>query len=261
MEKVLHDVHLAQAMARQAPADSIDYYIRYYEEAVFEKYGIDSKTFYESLAWYERHTDNLAKVYDKLAEQFGEGGGFSGNSYSGSMAGDTLNIWHGQPFILLNSQVCNHFTYEEKADTALRSGDLLQWKFNVEWHYHEGAREATALLVVRYDGDSTTVSQYPVYSSGMQTVSTRIGNRHVQRIECVIYQDAHWSKRPQILTLATPELLRIRQKEEPQAIDDQADTETARKDSAQKKEANGRLHLRDSLLRADSLREQRPHFR
>lgn len=259
MEDVLYDFHLAQALARQMPTDSVDYYLRKYEEAVYTKYGIDSQTFHTSLAWYERHTDNLAKIYDRLSERFGEGGNFTGTVHAGGEAGDTLDIWHGQPFVLLSSQGVNHYTYEEKADTSLHEGDMLQWQFNADWHYHEGAREAMAMLVVRYEGDSTAVSRLSIYSSGLQTVSTRIGKPRVKRIECIIYQDAPWNKRPRILTIALPQLLRIRSKQ--LQAEAQAEAEAARRDSSEKAEMSGRLHLRDSLVRDDSARERRPHFR
>ena len=259
MEDVLYDIHMAQAMARQMPSDSVDFYLRKYEEAVYAKYGIDSQTFHTSLAWYERHTDNLAKIYDRLSERFGEGGHFSAMAHAGGEAGDTLDIWHGQPFVLLSSQGISHYTYEEKTDTVLHEGDILQWQFNADWHYHEGAREALAMLVVRYEGDSTAVSRLPIYSSGLQTVSTRIAKLRVKRIECLIYQDVPWNKRPRILTIALPQLLRIRSKQ--LQAEAEAEAVAARRDSSEKAEMTGRIHLRDSLVREDSAREQRPHFR
>ena len=41
MEDVLYDYHIAQALAQHSSTDSIDYNIRLYQKAVFDKYGID----------------------------------------------------------------------------------------------------------------------------------------------------------------------------------------------------------------------------
>lgn len=61
MEDVLYDYHMAQAMAQQMPGDSIAYYTRLYQEAVFMKYGITQSDFDKSMIWYERHADKLGK--------------------------------------------------------------------------------------------------------------------------------------------------------------------------------------------------------
>ena len=45
MEDVLYDYHIAQALAQQSASDSIDYNIRLYQKAVFEKYGINEAVF------------------------------------------------------------------------------------------------------------------------------------------------------------------------------------------------------------------------
>lgn len=261
MGNVLYDIHMAQALAQQAPSDSINFYIRLYQQAVYEKYGIDATTFYRSLAWYERHTDELVAIYKNLAERYGEGGEqshFVATNATG-LTGDTLDIWRGQSFALLSSQGATHYSFEQKADTSLHAGDVLIWTFNVGWHYHEGSREGMALLALHYKGDSVAVVQFPIYGSGQQRVITKVADRQVERIECLAYQDAPWTERPRIMTLSDIHLQRIRRKEE-KPTEEPAHGDSTKDSSTVNTPLNRRHQLRDSLHRDDSLRELRPHF-
>ena len=141
MEDVLYDYHMAQAMAQQMPGDSIAYYTRLYQEAVFMKYGITQSDFDKSMIWYERHADKLGKIYARLSERMGGSADVTNNALLPGLqtaSGDTLNVWQGPSSILLNSQGVNRFVYTQRADTAIQSGDRLVLMFNAEWFYHEG---------------------------------------------------------------------------------------------------------------------------
>lgn len=261
MENVLYDVHMAQTLASQSSVDSVDYYRRLYMQAVYDKYHIDADDFYSSLSWYERHTDRLVDIYDRLSKRYGEGSAYGEYPMtSASNSGDSLDVWRGAPFVLLNSNGETHFVSLLKADTLLAADDELVWQFSVDWHYHEGSREGVALLVVHYQGDSIAVAQSALYSSGPNSIRTRIGNRQVESVECMLYQDSPQSSRPRLLVMAAPHLWRIRMKVEKTEID-QRDLKVLKRDSLNKNAASEQHHLRDSLLRDDSLRERRPHFR
>lgn len=262
MEDVLYDMHMAQALAQQEPSDSFAYEVRFDEEAVFHKYGIDAQTFDRSLLWYERHTDDLVKIYDRLSKRFGDTGTTS--VAAGGLKGDTLNIWKGSQSFLLCSQSSTHYSYEQKADTSLQAGDVLEWRFLTDWHYHEGERSATAIIVLHYDNDSTEVYSNMVYSSGVQIISARIGECKLNNVQVILYQSAVWTERPKILSVSGMQLLRVRpqrEKKEEQGADESQDASKASGDSAKTQNVDPRLRIRDSLLRLDTLRETRNHFR
>lgn len=61
LEKILYDYHLAQSLAQQSAPDSINYYTRLYQAAVFQKYGITQAEFDHTMQWYESHADKLKK--------------------------------------------------------------------------------------------------------------------------------------------------------------------------------------------------------
>ncbi len=262
MEDVLYDMHLAQALAQQETADSFAYSARFDEEAVFQKHGIDAQTFDNSLRWYERHTDDLVKIYDRLSKRFGDSG--SSGVAAGGLKGDTLNIWKGAQALLLSSQATTHYSYEQKADTSLQAGDVLEWRFLTDWHYHEGERSASALIVLHYDNDSTEVYSNMVYSSGAQIISARIGECKLKSVEVILYQCVGWTERPRILSVAGIQLLRVRphkEKEEEKKAAEAKESETAANDSAKATVVDPRLRIRDSLLHLDTVRETRNHFR
>lgn len=262
MEDVLYDMHMAQALAQSETKDSLAYTVRFEEQAVLSKYGIDTKTFDNSLLWYERHTDELVKIYDRLSKRFGD----ENTNYaqaSGGLKGDTLDIWKSQRALLLCSQTNTHFSTEQKADTSLKADDVLQWRFTADWHYHEGERSATALIVLHYDNDSTEVYSNMVYSSGVQIITARIGKAKLKSVETLLYQSVAWTDRPRIMSVSGIQLLRIRPKKE----EKKDNTTTGEKDAATSadtvkgKNIDPRLRIRDSLLRLDTLRETRNHFR
>ncbi len=263
MEDVLYDMHMAQALAQQEPSDSFAYAVRFDEEAVLHKHGIDAQTFDRSLLWYERHTDDLVKIYDRLSKRFGDSG--TASVAVGGLKGDTLNIWKGAPSLLLSSHNATHYSYEQKADTSIQAGDVLEWRFLTDWHYHEGERSATAIIVLHYDNDSTEVYSNMVYSSGVQIVSARIGECKLKNVQVILYQSAVWTERPKILSVSGMQLLRVRpqkeKKEDENADDEKKNTSTATGDSVNTKNVDPRLRIRDSLLRLDTLRETRNHFR
>lgn len=262
MEDVLYDIHMAQALAQQEPSDSFAYVARFDEEAVFHKHGIDAQTFDRSLLWYERHTDDLVKIYDRLSKRFGDAG--TASVAVGGLKGDTLNIWKGAQSFILCSQSSTHLSYEQKADTSLHAGDVLEWRFLTDWHYHEGERSATAIIVLHYENDSTEVYSNMVYSSGVQIISARIGECKLKNVQVILYQSAVWTERPKILSVSGMQLLRVRtQKEKNEEIvaEEEKSTTTAMGDSVKKHDLDPRLRIRDSLLRLDTLRETRNHFR
>ena len=183
-----------------------------------------------------------------------------GNKFGASA--DTANLWQGPQFVLLSSQASNRYTFTLPADTALHEGDLLQWRFFAEWFYHEGSRDAQAVLVVRYANDSVGVASQKLYGSGQQTVSLTVGRRQVVSIEGMLYQATEWTARPRMLVMALPQLLRMHRNSlsetpSPAEAATTAVAPEATSDTLRRLHLTPQQRIRDSLLREDA-RNRRP---
>lgn len=260
MEDVLYDYHIAQALAEETHFDSAAYYTRLYSEAVFAKHGIDKTQFDRSMVYYESHTKLLTAIYKRLAQRFGEpttADPFR-NTIDG-VNGDTLNLWQGTTFALLQSNGQNRFCFSIPVDTTVQSGDDLELHFEAEWFYHDGERSAAAVLTVHYDADSVRTVNTGFFANGHVALSVRIGDRPIRSIDGFIYQDTPWAQRPRILSLKQMSLYRIRPKQADPAVDN---AETTDADTLSRlRPANQKLLLRDSLLRRDTLERRRSHFK
>lgn len=261
LEDVLYDLHIAQSLAQQQTLDSLAYYEAYYKEAVFAKHKINQQFFDHSMEWYSSHTNYLNEIYTNLSMRFGDNTDSETDLENNKkqnlyLTGDTVNIWKGAMSVLLSSQEKNYYIFEEKADSAIQSGDLLKWIFSVNWHYHDGDKRAVAIFVIKYDNDSLSVSQQFINSSGFQIISTHVGNRKIKNIKGFIYQNTTWSARPRLLSLSNIQLLRIHlhskevKKGKEQSID-----------SLRQREISPNMNLIDSIKREDSIKERSPHFR
>lgn len=259
MENVLYDYHVSQALAQQMPTDSVDFYTRLYAEAVFQKYHIDQQKFDLSMQWYERHTTQLKKIYDHLADRLGGGADdASAPMWAGTNGGnnDTINIWKGPSYILFNSQSVNHFSCTLRTDTTVQANDMLQWTFSTDWFYHDGERRAIACATIHYANDSIAMHKQAIFSSRQQTFSFRLGNLPVKRIDCFIYQCSPWSDRSRILFLSNIRLYRVRMHDLPiSPSDDSQDN-----DSVKKIPINRHRIIRDSLIKQEVENEKKPHF-
>lgn len=220
MEAVLLDMHTAQSLAQLKPADSVSYYSRLYRDAVLAKYELKESDFDRSLEWYSRHTDRLSKIYKRLSDRLGSGGGSAtatpGDRAGGftAMSGDTANVWRGAPYVLLSSQAANRFVFDQPADTAFKAGDVLQWRFDMDWYYSEGERSAVAVLAVEYEGDSIATVVQPLSMQGGVLLSLSLAQqRGVKRVRGFVYQRGAWSERPRLLALSNMRLLRVRMRQ------------------------------------------------
>lgn len=266
MTDLLYDMQMAQALATQHPIDSIGYYSVLFRQAVLDKYSLNTSDFDRNMVWYSKHTDRLEEIYDKVSLRLGDEAGSVGigmaSSISAGTSSDTINVWRGASSTLLSSQGRNRFTFEQQADTALRAGDILQWQFEVDWFYNEGTRLASAVLVIHYEGDSTVVNNYSVFSSGIQRFTQILSNRKVESIEGFIYQVASGGRKPKLMALKDICLLRIRPRRVVGNSEAESREDEQQRDSMAKvRSLNHHRLLRDSLLKADSVERKRPHFR
>ena len=216
MVDLLYDYHLAQAMAK-SQSDSVDFRTKLYTQAVFDKYEVNEERFNRSMEWYTRNSEELFKIYKQIDQKFEEAGAtvtVQGNRYAAMTApGDTMNIWQGRDFYLLNSQATNRLEFSQQSDTTYRSGDRLMWQFETEWYYHEGQKSAMAHLSLVYDNDSVVSTMQNLYSAGKQEIYISAGDRPVKMVQGSIYLVSPWSNLPKILTISNPVLVKFRRQE------------------------------------------------
>ena len=212
MEKLLYDYHLAQSLAKDRK-DSVDYRISLYTSSVFNKYGVSEEKFNHSMEWYTRNSEELFRIYKKIDKRFAEArttGIIQGNRYASmTEVGDTMNIWKGKDFYLLTSAWNNYVSFQQDADSTFRDGDKIMWQFETHWYYREGQKNATALLAVVYENDSTAQISQSLYSTGKQEVTIFLGNKTVKSIEGFVYLASPWTEMPKILTISEPVLVKF----------------------------------------------------
>lgn len=218
MEDILYDYHLAKGLAQQKPSDSLSYYMRYYQQKVFEKYNINEAEFDSNMVWYSRHTERLSNIYTHLAERVGNNQhSVSGpkflSSGESSANGDTLNFWPASTIAMLHSQSSNYSLFKVKNDTIVHPGDYITWRFKTDWYYNDGVKQAIAMLTTRFKNDSVAFTTRYLYgTSGLTEVTMYTGNDTIKEIEGFIYQQSAWTKQPRIVSVSDIQLLRIKQK-------------------------------------------------
>lgn len=258
MTDLLYDYHVAQALAASS-SDSVDFKTRLYTAAVFEKYGVSEKEFDRSMAYYYRHAEDLYKIYEKINKRFGESTSSTLKGMGTFTAdGDTANIWKGNMCYFLSAAGNNRMEYSFAADTLLHAKDHLAWNFSTQWIYHNGAKNAVAVLAIEYANDSVATTVKTIFSTGEQHVEAYIGNIKPRKVTCMIYQVSAFPDKPRYFVVTSPSLIRIRAKEQPKAA---ADSARAKSDTALQPTTHvaREKNIRDSLLRNDSARQ--PHFK
>lgn len=175
MEDLLYDYQLAQAMGSQ-PDDGgqmpTDVDRNVYKMAVLRKHGITQQQFDASLQYYFRHTDELHKIYEHLADRLTREANTLGanaadfSQYGVAQQGDTANVWNKAPaFIISPDEGLNRLSFAIKADTAFHKGDKLMLNFDSKYIVQDGSREAIAVLMVKYANDSITAQNTRITST------------------------------------------------------------------------------------------------
>lgn len=184
-EDILYDWHLADAMSSvKEDADSGQYYLALYRQAVLRKHGISQAEFDSSLVYYTRHADRLHKIYENLSMRFSDEAlalGASANDISryGDMtsARDTSNLWAGVPACVLTSTApYNVMTFSIDADSTYRKGDKIILSFNCDFIYKSGMRNGVALLAVQFNNDSVASSVAHISSNMNYSVTVSDDN-------------------------------------------------------------------------------------
>ncbi len=271
MENVLYDYHMAQKLGESPLASKVtghtdlDYNKGYYIDAALNKYGLTQTDFDRSMEWYLRHSEILYDIYKRLQDRVASDiGATPDRGGIAALSGDTANIWQGPTACLLSSTGTNRMTFDQRTDTLLQSGDRIALRFNADWFYREGARNATAMLCVLYANDSIAVSTLSFSTTGLQEVSLMVGKLPVVGVRGFIYQQAEWSSRPKLLSLSAISLVRFRSGNVPETGKGSVlNDSVSPADALQTRGVilTRQQHLRDSLQREDSVRRAAPHFK
>lgn len=168
MADILYDYHLAQGMAATPEFQGDTLAMRAFKASILAKHGVSEADFDSSMVYYTRHTKLLEDVYTKLVDRFNNestslGGATAGIGFSSS---DTANVWRmPASFVLSPYAAINRLSFEVKADTAFHAGDRMVLDFDTQFIYQDGTRDASVVLAVTYDNDSTEFVSNSVMSS------------------------------------------------------------------------------------------------
>lgn len=247
MEDLLYDLHTAQAIAQQAPSDSIAIYETRYRDAILIKYNITREELEENLLYYTTNADRLYKIYDKLATRL-ETTPVSDDSdaqlatyTSAGMEGDTINIWQYPTRLLLHASGANRMTFTIAADTLIHPGDRLEWHMTAGSIYPEGERNMQASFRAEYAAtakgapDSIGTFTRSIGGYGQQVIPISLSpSKQLRNLRITLFQNTTWSEKPKLLLLSHIYLLRIRESKKAESTNTLADslsTDSTRIDS------------------------------
>lgn len=181
MEDILYDYQLAQAMGTQVmdggqTADDVDKNV--YKLAVLKKHGITQTQFDTSLQYYLRHTEELHKIYENLAERLSKEAVALGssvndiNDFGSIQKGDTTNVWNkASAFILSPDEGLNQEVFTIKPDTSYHKGDKLMLQMESQFVIQDGSRDAVAFMAVTLSNDSIVTQTCRISSDGRHAIT------------------------------------------------------------------------------------------
>lgn len=270
MEGVLYDYHRVLAMARATQDDdSLAWRMRSILMSLYAKHDITAEEFDRSMAYYQRKPKELKEIYEKISEREVERLGKPRDGEQERLTnatGDTVNLWRGGNFYMLNSQGERRMYFKIPIDTAVRSNDRLEWRFNTQWLYHQGEHSATAVLVCRYEGgkgDSVVATSNYITGMGLNVLTVRVAERKLKSVEGYVLQNTMRTERPRLLVLNDFLFLRMRDRLLPVETEEMETlpVDTLVEKKAEKPTISGSRNIRDSLLRDEKQDGNRTHFR
>lgn len=197
MEDILYDYHVARAMASQhRNSDSPEFNETMYMQAVLKKHGTTQAVLDSSLIYYYGHVDKFAEIYQEVTERLNEEAmslgasvGALGDLTTMSLTGDTANIWNDATALLLLPRAgFNRVSFELKADSAFKKGDVFQFNLRANYLYKSGMKDALIYAAVRYDNDSVSTHQVHCTVSGFTTLRiSGVDDHLVKDIRTFIY--------------------------------------------------------------------------
>lgn len=176
MTDILVDVHKAEGLLEvQSPLYPTDADKQEIIAAVLVKHGVTRAEYDSSLVWYSTHLKDFIRVYDRVKEILqAEDDSLMAllDIYYPSVSGDTVNLWQGRDYFLLDkNRLSSLWTWEMVADTTFFAGDSLEWNFHIS-HMPVG-HYGVAALTLRYDKDSVQTKTALLDTAGDYSMALR----------------------------------------------------------------------------------------
>lgn len=182
MEELLYDYHLARSMGENLPV-SDNYKKALYIQSVFQKYDVTQAEFDSSMVWYTRHTDILAKIYEKINDRLKEEQASINHMVAirdkkppVSQPGDSVELWFmEQVSCLTNAQDNNKISFVIPADVNSQDRDALVWKASF-FYPSKASKTGKAMpetymaMQMIYRNDSVITSSRKITRSGEQEI-------------------------------------------------------------------------------------------
>lgn len=133
MEDVLYDYHMMQGIINQLPGEERTEKAQDYINAVYEKHGITEAQFDTSIIYYNRHAEDLHKIYKNLKERYNAANEeiqiVNGNNDMMAIyetGGDTTNLWSSASlYAFHNKSLLNKESFTIHADSSFHKNDQL----------------------------------------------------------------------------------------------------------------------------------------
>lgn len=166
MEKILLDIHLADAVVQNSANYNSSLRKEALYESVFEKHNITKHQFDTSLYWYGMHSEQYAKMYERINKRLTEQKKDIDKHIHVAdrlinFAGDTVNIWRQDAWTMFYPMFpyANQYTFEIKTDTGFHAFDTYQFNMIVKGLQapDSSSLKSQASIIFRYPKDSIYV--------------------------------------------------------------------------------------------------------
>lgn len=224
MENVLYDYHIAQAMLGQMRQDSAAKVSDAYINAVFEKHHVTQAEFDSSIVYYNRHSEELMKIYNNLDKRFNAANDAAqletGNNDMVTLlsnGGDTTNIWSGERIIVLRSKdiLCTE-SFTIHADTSYKQNDQFMLAFNPSFIKENNEdRDITLNVGLRIgykNGRSSVITRQISYDGNQQFTLKADEDSKINNISGYFYYYGKENKR-NLCIVSNISLIRMHMKE------------------------------------------------
>lgn len=251
MADILHDYHLALAMARQQTGNEVDINRSLYFQSVLKKYDVTEAEFDSSLVYYYSHAYRMKDIYSEVnqrlrdeATSLGVAVGDISRYSQYSTTGDTANIWKQQSDVLLiPSPTMNRYDFVIEVDSTFKRGDSFMFQFMSEYLWQNGSKDATVCIVTKYVGDSIIQTANHISVSGISQVRVPANRKNkLKEMRGFIYlsDGGDDSNTRRMMFISQIQLIRFHDKtiededEDEEATAETTDAETPAKDSLQR---------------------------
>lgn len=265
MEDVLYDYHLMQSLLEQIPHDKREKESQVYIQAIFDKYDITEAEFDSSLVYYNRHTEDLDKIYKNLQERYTEANqdiqeeSGKNEMFALTEGGDTTNIWAGAPLVVLKpTEHLNYKSFVIKADSSFRRKDKYILTFNSiiikEDQTNRNCRIVTGLSLTYKNGKTIGTTNQATVNSNIRLNLDAIDNEDIKEINVFYYYAANNDTR-NLAFVDNIYLIRMHTKDADAAATDSVKTDTLVRDTVV--DRHNRIHLSPEQIREQNQGEEK----